>query len=378
LLTAKVHSARDLATQFELRRGKGVLFVDSQGLGDVVQSLPLLRAVCLWANGRYPVQLLFATADHYEIVREEHLNFTPFFVSSVPRNARSVLQLLSKLVGSPDLIVCAPEMSASKLVLLKYATGARYAVGEAAAPYARWLTASVETSWTRPWAETQDAIAAALRIPTPLPPPSIHLTPQEIEWADSVLERASAEPSSVVLGVQCASIVPQKCWPPENFGEVVRETHRRHRRLCVVSFGSAAECLSADQARRVAGNVLWVEGAGKWSIRQTLAMLSRCDVFLSGDTGLMHMAAAVGVPTVSVFGPTSAVRRAPTHNGGIAICPKTACHPCFRGAWTPCDCIRSIAPCSVIAAVGQRLAEISEAHGAQRSANAEMTEGVNI
>jgi ADP-heptose:LPS heptosyltransferase len=338
-----------------------VLFVDSQGLGDVVQSLPLLRAVCQWAEGRWPVQALFATADHYEIVREEKLTLIPFFVSSVPRKPRSVLWLWSKLVGRPDLIVCAPEMSAAKLAMLKYATGARYAIGEASAPYDRFLASSVETSWTRPWAETQDAIAAALGIRTPLEPPSIRLTEGEIDWAESTVARIEIGSARAVLGIQCSSVVPQKCWPPTSFGEVVREMHRRYPELRVVSFGNAIERASADEARRAAGNVSWLEGAGEWGIRETLAMLSRCDVFLSGDTGLMHMASAVGVPTVSIFGPTSATRRAPTHNGGAAIWPEAPCHPCFRGAWTACECIRSITPTRVVAVVGECLAQVLEA-----------------
>ncbi|MGC1107218.1 MAG: glycosyltransferase family 9 protein [Candidatus Acidiferrales bacterium] len=345
--------------------------MDSQGLGDVVQSLPLLRAVCEWAKGRWPVQALFATSDHYEIVREEKLNLTPFFVSSVPRKPRSVLWLWSKLVGRPDLIVCAPEMSAAKLVWLKYATGARYAIGEASAPYDRFLTSSVETSWTMPWSETQDAIAAVLGIRTPLEPPFIRLTQQEIGWAESTFAQTEIDSTQRLLGIQCSSVVSQKCWPPANFGEVVKEMHRRYSGLCVVSFGNATERASADQARRIAGNVSWVEGEGQWSIRQTLAMLSRCDIFLSGDTGLMHMAAAVGTPTVSIFGPTSATRRAPTHNGGISVCPETPCHPCFQGAWTPCECIRAVTPIRVVAALDQCLAEIAESRSIRTPVGAE-------
>jgi ADP-heptose:LPS heptosyltransferase len=343
-------------------------------LGDVVQSLPLLRSVCHWAQGRWPVKALFATADHYEIVREEKLTLTPYFVSSVPRKAHSLLRLWSKLVGGSDLIVCAPEMSAAKLVWLKYATDARYAIGEASFPYSRFLTSSVETSWTRPWTETQDAIAAALGIETPLPPPSIHLSRQEIEWAEAVLSGAGFDSAHHILGIQCSSVVPQKCWPPDSYGKVVRDMHRRWPRLCVLSFGTAVERPNADCAHRVAGKVAWLEGAGRWSIRETLAMLSRCNLFLSGDTGLMHMAAAVGTPTVSIFGPTSAARRAPSHNGGIAICPETPCYPCFQGAWTPCECIRSITPARVIAAVDRCLTAAAAARSTRTMSAAETME----
>lgn len=346
-----------------IRSGRGILFVDSQGLGDVVQSLPLLRAICRMADGRWPVRVLFATADHYEILREEKLNVIPSFVSSVPRKPASLLRLWSQLVRKSDLVVCAPEMSGLKLVGLRYAVGSRYAIGEASKFCSLFLTAAAEASWTRPWAETQDEIAASLGIETPLEPPSMHLNKSEADWARSVLVQSGMDSTRCILGVQCSSVVPQKSWPAENFGEVIREMRKRHAGLRVVSFGNQEEFASAQVARRSAGNVPWLEGAGQWRIRQTLAMLSCCDLFLSGDTGLMHMAAALGTPTVSIFGPTSAERRAPRHNGGIAIHPERACYPCFRGAWTPCHCIQSITPERVISIVDERLSQVAARRG---------------
>lgn len=348
-----------IAPGISIRTGRGILFVDSQGLGDVVQSLPLLRAICCLAEGRCPVRALFASAGHYEIVREEKLNMTPFFVSHVPHKSASVLRLLLRLRGESDLIVCAPEISALKLIGLKYATGSRHAIGEASSFSGRLLTARVKASWTRPWAETQDAIAAVLGIETPLEPPSIRLRQSEIDWAHSVLIRAGMDSTRSILGVQCSSVVPQKSWPAENFGRVIREMQALHPALQVISFGTQGERTSAQIAHQLGGDLPWLEGTDEWSIRQALAMLKCCDLFLSGDTGLMHMAAAVGTPTVSIFGPTSASRRAPKHNGGVAICPYRNCYPCFRGTWTPCDCIQSISPSRVIAALHERLTQLA-------------------
>lgn len=347
-----------LVPDIRIRPGRGILFVDSQGLGDVVQSLPLLRGICRLAEGRWPVRALFATTDHYEIVGKEKLNVIPFFVSSVPRKAVSVLRLWSQLVGRSDLIVCAPEMSGLKLVGLRHAIGSRHAIGEASKLCKHFLTAAVEASWTRPWTDTQDEIAASLGIETPLEPPSLHLNRSETGWARSVLNQVGGDEARCILGVQCSSVVPQKSWPAESFGQVIQEIRKRHAGLRLVSFGNREELQSAQMTRRSAGNVSWLEGAGQWTIRQTLAMLSCCDLFLSGDTGLMHMAAALGVPTVSIFGPTSSERRAPKHNAGIAICPMRACYPCFRGAWTPCDCIRSITAERVVAIVHERLSQL--------------------
>jgi len=333
---------RRAAHRTPIRPRRGVLFVDCQGLGDVVQGLPLLKAVCDWSEGKWPVRVLFATRQHYELVREENLQMIPIFVGELRRDAAGLISLWAKLAGKSDLIVCAPEMSPGKLVLLKYLTGARYAVGEAAAPYSHFLSFSAEASWTEPYLETADKIAAALGFDTPLEPPSIRLTAEEVLWAGSELERARFAHAQPLVGIQCSSVVPSKRWPSENFGLAIHNLREDFADLEIVSFGSAAERDAAAEVAETVAGVPWLEGTGRWSIRETLAMLSRCDVFISGDTGLMHMAAAVGTRTVSIFGPTSAAKRAPRSNGGIALCPATPCHPCFRGRWTPCDCIRQI------------------------------------
>ncbi|MHB8754657.1 MAG: glycosyltransferase family 9 protein [Candidatus Acidiferrales bacterium] len=249
-----------------------------------------------------------------------------------------------KLAGKSDLIVCPPEISPRKLALLKYATGARYAAGEASNPYNRLLRFAVEKIWAEPYLETQDRIAAALGFDTPLDPPSIGVTAAEISWAKSELGRARLTDARPLVGVQCSSTEPSKCWAAENFGLTVRNLRDPFPGVGVISFGIAAEQSSAKSARRMNASVPWLDGTGRWTVRETLAMLSQCDVFISGDTGLMHMAAAVRTPTVSIFGPTSAIRRAPHYNGGIALFPTASCHPCFRGQWTRCDCIRQITP----------------------------------
>lgn len=361
-----------VAVTLPIRPGHGILFVDCQGLGDVVQSLPFLKAVCGWAADRWPVRALFAAPEHFELIQEESLHLFPFFVQYLRHDVRRLFDLWLQLAGRSDLVVSPPEISASKLVLLKLATGARHAVGEASGPCSRLLSYAVETSWSNPYLEAQNKIAAAIGIDAPLEKPSIRVTPEESAWAEIELARARFADARPLVGVQCSSSVPSKCWPAENFGAVLLQLHEQFADMAVLSFGDATERTRADDTHRIAATVPWFEGCGRWTIRETLAMLSRCDVFISGDTGLMHMAAAVGTPTVSIFGPTSAARRAPDYNGGIGLCPGTPCHPCFRGRWTQCGCIRQITPEQVRDA-GERCLRSAASMGKRRGAERVLT-----
>ncbi len=324
------------------RPRRGILIVDSQGLGDVVCSLPLLQSVCRWSNGQFPIYVLLQSADCFELIRAEGLDISPLYVQPFYNGLRGLVRLWTELLGKVDLIIGLPEIAEKKLMFLRCALGAKYLVGESRRSYRALMSAAVPLNFAEPFLQAVDKIAAVLGIETPLPFPRITITPAESMWADSALTSAGFLQNWPLIGIHSAATVPAKTWSAENFGAVIRFLGKRHPGLSVVSFGSSQERPHSDQARLTAGCERWLEGSGEWTIRQALAILSRCDLLISGDTGLMHMAAAVGSQTLSIFGPTSPARRAPTYQGGLAVAPDTSCHPCFRGRWTDCTCIRLI------------------------------------
>lgn len=339
------------------RPGRGILVICRQGLGDAVQTLPLVQSVCRYAQGRCPVRVLFHSRPSFELFRQEGLDFIPYFVVPDYDGRAGLLRLCWDLRRTSDLIISPPETSASKTALLRAALGARSLAGEADPPLSRLFSFSVPLDWNQSFLDAQQDLAAQIGLPVPLPLPAITVTPAESSWARSLL-RDHGVRDSPILGIQASSAIPDKQWPAENFGLLVRRLRETFPHLSVLSFGLAEEKPHADRARAASGLSesprlnetpgaretpgIWIEGAGQWSIRQTLAALSQCDLFVSGDTGLMHMAAAVSTKTLSIFGPTSPARRAPFHQGGLAVAPETPCHPCFRRKWSGCTCIQTI------------------------------------
>ena len=69
---------------------------------------------------------------------------------------------------------------------------------------------------------------------------------------------------------------------------------------------------------------------GKTSLKQLFALVKRFNLFISNDTGPMHIAAAQGVPTIGLFGPNLPARFAPFGKGNIALYEKTWCSPCIN------------------------------------------------
>ncbi|MGD1212480.1 MAG: glycosyltransferase family 9 protein [Candidatus Acidiferrales bacterium] len=105
-----------------------------------------------------------------------------------------------------------------------------------------------------------------------------------------------------------------KCWPPERFGELCAEIWRRHELRAVINVAEA----EADLARAVAG----AAGESKpavvsTSIPELAGLLSRARLVVAGDTGPLHLAAALGTRVVGLFGATDPLRNGPLPRGAV-------------------------------------------------------------
>lgn len=148
---------------------------------------------------------------------------------------------------------------------------------------------------------------------------------------------------------------PAKRWPAERFAQVVRHVATKRKDLDWVLFG-----LEAD---REAGTVLWNtlnrtcdNLIGKTNLDQLIEELSRCDVLLTNDTGSMHLAAFLGVRTVSVFGSTEPALTGPIGPGHTVVRKHVECSPCFLRE-CPLDfrCMNEIPTAEVVDAVLEAL-----------------------
>jgi heptosyltransferase-2 len=132
---------------------------------------------------------------------------------------------------------------------------------------------------------------------------------------------------------------PAKRWGVERYAEVIRRLRREYRAKVVLT-GSAQEADLAAGIMKTAGPESVFTSSGLFDMRRTAALLSRCDLFISNDTGPMHVAAAVGTPTIGVFGPETPVRYAPVGRANTALYKKIHCSPCvhiYAGAVHDCE-----------------------------------------
>jgi ADP-heptose:LPS heptosyltransferase len=101
---------------------------------------------------------------------------------------------------------------------------------------------------------------------------------------------------------------PNKQWPPERFGAVAKALADRHGLRSIVIWGPGEEDLARAVGLAAGGAV---EVAPKTGLHDLIALSRSAKLIVSGDTGPLHIACALGVPAVAVFGPTDADRNGP-------------------------------------------------------------------
>jgi heptosyltransferase-2 len=171
--------------------------------------------------------------------------------------------------------------------------------------------------------------------------------------AEEFLLSAGAKPGSIRIAIGAgASYGSAKCWPPDRFAELANRLQSQTQ-VDVILFGTSAEA-AVSSAIAAGVNRPPIDLTGKTSINDLPALLSQCQLFIGNDSGAMHVAAAVGLPVVAVFGPTDPFGTAPVTPHCSIVQEKPYCSPCFlRRCPTDHRCMTRVTPEAVEAAARQ-------------------------
>jgi lipopolysaccharide heptosyltransferase I len=137
-----------------------------------------------------------------------------------------------------------------------------------------------------------------------------------------------------------------KNWPAPHFAALGRELQRLAH-ACVTLLGGREDAAAADAlARDMGGGV--INRVGHLSLVELGSALSGMDLVIGNDTGPLHMAAALGVPVLGLYGPTNPARTGPFGPGPRKVLtpPDRACAPCYRRCCPAPDrfCLAAIRP----------------------------------
>ena len=154
---------------------------------------------------------------------------------------------------------------------------------------------------------------------------------EDARAAENLLAEAGGADARPLVGLHPGAFFGEsKTWPAGEFAQLARRLAREAGARVVVLGGPGEAEMAAKVCREAQGAAASL--AGRDSLKILPALLERLDAFVAGDTGPLHVAALVGTPTVSLFGPTDPRRTAPRGPTHRVIRRELECSPCFERA----------------------------------------------
>jgi len=279
-----------------------ILITRLSHLGDCVLTLPLATAIrahnpdakIAWIVEKPGQQLL---ADHPAI---DELIAVPRGWLKRPSQLLAIRKQLRSF--APD--VCIDPQSLSKSAILARLSGAPRRIGFGA-PIGREIAPTLNNELVVP--ETEHLVDRTLGLLQPLGIP----IPATADFAMPNYTAAAAELQSFIenqhLGCTFAVINPgagwaSRRWPPRRYGTVARHLGQKYQIPSVVAWaGEEEEKMATEIVSRSGGHGIL---APRTTLQQLAELLRQAAFYVGSDTGPMHIAAAVGTPCISLYGPT--------------------------------------------------------------------------
>ena len=158
---------------------------------------------------------------------------------------------------------------------------------------------------------------------------------QEKERIIRILADAGVTPSDRIAAIHPFSAVRQRGWPLENFAELAARLEQEGNfRTLILGGPGDVEAFSLVKHLFLDSSIDLV---GKCNLRDTIALLMQCSLFVGNDSGIMHIAAAAGTPLVALFGPQSPVKFGPWSRKAKVIYKGMSCSPCRQKFFSECE-----------------------------------------
>ncbi len=328
-------------------QGPNILVRLPNWLGDTVMALPALQGLrASLPRARIALVGRWASLLEGQAVADAVLSY--------PRERGARSRLAAVLRDSrPDTAIVLPSSFESALAAWRW--GARARLGYDADVRGCLLTHTLPIPSPRRHQIDECVVTGS-------DPPTFRLPPHPVaeEAIDALFKKIGLAHGASTVGLHLgAAFGSSKLWPPAAYAEL--SSRLRRAGALPVLLGAGSEEASAAAVIASAGeDIASLVGRDRPDLLPRL--LSRLSCLVSADTGVAHLAAAVGTPTVTLFGPTDPRLTSPRGRRARAIEGRAPCAPCFLER-CPIDhpCMRSIEPTTVAAAT---LTAVSEGQAA--------------
>lgn len=323
-------------------------------IGDMVLTTPLLKGL----KQKYPRSRLIVVASerNQDVIRHD-----PSVDEIIVFRGYALTAHLLKKAGV-DLVVDPFYTYEMRQARLTRQSGARYRLGFSCAGreiYFNIRGPGISVQEHMSWHLAR--LASSIGIDIEGHDPQLYVTPEEKAWALEYLGKLGVSATDLKIALHPGAFYPSQRWSMEGFAKIgafIAQQAGAH----VFLFGDRSEekllCAIHD---RIDHNRVTV--FCDMNLRHVIALLAECDLLVGNNSGLLHVASGLNVPTVSIVGPTDFVLWQPCGRGHTVIRHPVPCSPCSRAICEDHWCMKAISPGDIERAVSQQLDRIRQKRG---------------
>jgi heptosyltransferase-2 len=326
---------------------RSILFLRHDRIGDMVLSTAALKAL----KRAYPgaqITILASQRNHEIIKHDPHVDEILVY--------RGLYRSIKEMYRSGrifDLTIDPFNTYELKQAFLAYMSRARYRIGFEEA--GREIFFNLKAPRLSPIKHLVDhllELIGYLGADVSGCEPELFLTEAEIRWASEVLSAKGIDKDAITISIHPGAYYKSNMWPSDRFGMLAKRIAHELQAQIIV-FGGQGEDAILATIKQLCGSAVKI--ISNISIRQFMAMLSRCNLFIGNNSGPLHIAAALGLTTVSTIGPPVVPLWLPYGKNHIVLRKNLDCQPCNRAVCKEHRCMNLISVDEVFEAVQSQI-----------------------
>ena len=344
-----------ISTKATQREADNILIATTTGIGDTLFSTPALRAI----KESFPNSII--TAIVTPLSRQLLLNnpfVDRFLVINDPINIINIISLSYKLIKRKFTTAIVFHASQRIIWPLCKIAGAYKTIGESFGTktgMSQYLTKQINNPYRMHTIDRRLSLVNSIGAYTNNKKMDLFLTTYEKQFATTFISSNTLSEKQLLIGVHPGAKDSFKCWPSEYFISTINELAMKFNCHFFIT-GSSNEKPLVNIILDNTENSTFVNA----SIRKSAAIIQKLDLFITNDSGPMHIAFALSTPTIALFSPSDHIRTGPImpSENIVVINKPVTCHPsdhkkttkhqCFETNCTDRDCMRQILPSMVV------------------------------
>lgn len=309
-----------------------ILIIFLSGLGNMILFLPTLQVI----RNTYPnaeITLWPREIFVYELIKNSNLvdKIVPYYHKNFKNLFKQTVIFLKLRKEKYDIIINTFFEKGYKAKLFTRSLRAKRRLGYKAYNltdlcYSHLLTFNSNEHES----DIHFKIATFLSTNTAIKPFQLSLPDEKEEFAKEFLKKNNITKDDILVGLHpgCSEFASNKRWPIERFAGVADTISQKYKAKIII-FGGKEEIPLSRKVITGMNISKPISLVGETTILQTAAVIKKCNLLISSDSGLMHLASAVATPLVAIFGPTSPTKNRPFGKESVIIKKDLSCSPCY-------------------------------------------------